>query len=230
MTIKVPQSQSGETPAPSELRTSRITLPEGFSINPNAADGKVACPDIDDRDRHAVRGRVPGVLEDRDARPRRRGAARPDPGRDLPRRTETRRTVPGRSSPPTASRPTSSCSARSGPTRRPGRLTLVFEDLPQSPLQEFDLHVFGSERGLFATPPKCGTCRSAANSCPGTTSCSTRTRPSFMDFTGGPNGTPLPGRHAALRPGRQAGCRQQHGRRPQPVQPHPRPRRTATRT
>ena len=31
-----------------------------------------------------------------------------------------------------------------------------FTDLPQSPIQEVDLHFFGSERGIFATPRKCG--------------------------------------------------------------------------
>ena len=38
-----------------------------------------------------------------------------------------------------------------------GQLTLEFNDLPQAPLQEFNVHVFGSERGLFATPTHCGT-------------------------------------------------------------------------
>ena len=45
-TLKVPQTQSPITPSPSELKVARVTLPEGFSINPNAADGKLACPDI----------------------------------------------------------------------------------------------------------------------------------------------------------------------------------------
>ena len=32
-----------------------------------------------------------------------------------------------------------------------------FEGLPQSPFSDLDLHFFGSERGLLATPTKCGT-------------------------------------------------------------------------
>src|SRR5262245_17920870 len=43
--LVVPQTQSPTTPSPSELRTSRIKLPEGFTINPGAADGKTACLD-----------------------------------------------------------------------------------------------------------------------------------------------------------------------------------------
>ena len=34
------------TPSPSELKTAKITLPPGFSINTGAADGKIACPDV----------------------------------------------------------------------------------------------------------------------------------------------------------------------------------------
>ena len=46
-----------------------------------------------------------------------------------------------------------------GPRRIPvtGQLTVSFEDLPQTPFQEFNMHFFGSERGLLATPTQCGT-------------------------------------------------------------------------
>ena len=37
-----------------------------------------------------------------------------------------------------------------------GQITVAFEDLPQSPLTEFKMHFFGSERGLLATPTQCG--------------------------------------------------------------------------
>src|SRR5262249_55594118 len=45
--LKVPQQQSPTTPSPSEIRAASITLPPGFSINPNAADGKLTCADAD---------------------------------------------------------------------------------------------------------------------------------------------------------------------------------------
>ncbi len=43
------------------------------------------------------------------------------------------------------------------PDPQTGRLIVAFEDLPQSPLTKFDMHFFGSERGLLATPTRCGT-------------------------------------------------------------------------
>ena len=38
-----------------------------------------------------------------------------------------------------------------------GRLVVSFQNLPQTPFSDFNLHFFGSERGLLATPEQCGT-------------------------------------------------------------------------
>src|SRR5262249_16823006 len=43
--LKVPQNTSPNVPSPSEIRGASVTLPEGFSINTNAADGTEACTD-----------------------------------------------------------------------------------------------------------------------------------------------------------------------------------------
>ena len=45
--LSVPQPLSPTVPSPSELKAATVTLPEGFSINPNAADGKTACTDAE---------------------------------------------------------------------------------------------------------------------------------------------------------------------------------------
>ena len=188
----MPQSQSGSTPSPSELRTSRITLPEGFTINPNAADGKVACPESAtsigtlfaaqcpefskvatlDLDIAALPGPIRGAIY----------LAEPKPG-------EPYRIVLAADGFSTHVKLLGS--VRTDP--QTGRVTLALEDLPQSPLQKFDLHVFGSERGLFASPPKCGHTPTMAEFVPWDHELLNSNSTDFMDFTNGPNGTGCPG-------------------------------------
>ena len=36
-----------------------------------------------------------------------------------------------------------------------GQLTVTMADLPQVPFEDFDLHLFASDRGLMATPTQC---------------------------------------------------------------------------
>ena len=45
--LSVPQEESPETPSPSEIRSTTVLLPEGFSLNPGSVDGKSACTDAE---------------------------------------------------------------------------------------------------------------------------------------------------------------------------------------
>ena len=204
LTIKIPQSQSGETPASSELRTSLITLPEGFTINPNAADGKIACPDIQANigtlfeahcpefskiagltlDVAALPGPIPGAIY----------LAEPKPG-------EPYRVILAADGFATHIKLLGSVR----PNPQTGQLTLAFEDLPQAPLQEFDVHVFGSERGLFASPPKCGHTPVQTEFVPWNNKLLNSHSTGFMDFTGGPNGSACPGGTRPFTPSTQTG-------------------------
>ena len=204
LTIKVPQSQSGETPASSELRTSLIKLPEGFTINPNAADGKVACPDTAAQigtlfaaicpqnskiatlvlDVAALPAPIPGAIY----------LAEPKPG-------EPYRVILAADGFATHVKLLGSVR----PDAQTGRLTLAFEDLPQSPLQEFDVHVFGSERGLFASPPKCGHTPVESEFVPWDHELLNSNSTGFMDFVGGPNGSGCPGATRPFAPAVRSG-------------------------
>ena len=62
-TCTVPQELSPTVPSPSEIRAATVTLPDGFSINPNAADGKTACTDAEARLRHRRRSAMPRILQ-----------------------------------------------------------------------------------------------------------------------------------------------------------------------
>ena len=93
------QGRTSSSPAkprrPSTLRSGTLTLPEGLTINPDAADGQTACTDAQAGFGTEQPGPLPGQLEDRDdgsddARPR-----RPPARLALHRPAETGRPVPG---------------------------------------------------------------------------------------------------------------------------------------
>ena len=113
---------------------------------------------------------------------------------------------------------------------RTGQVSMVFEHLPQSPLQEFDLHVFGSERGLLATPSHCGTYAVESEFVPWNTALLTRTTQSLITIDSGPNGTPCPDGARPFGPSLDAGVADNTAGRPLAVQPRCSSAATANRT
>ena len=83
--LTVPQTQSPSTPAPSEIRAATVTLPEGFSINPNAADGKVTCSDQEGAFGTRAGATCPEHSKVGTVVPRQLGATAADSRRDLSR-------------------------------------------------------------------------------------------------------------------------------------------------
>jgi hypothetical protein len=154
--LTVPQEQNPDTPSPSELRSSITKLPEGFSINPNAADGKTTCSDAaakfgtlegaecpefskigtDEIDSPALPAPISGGIYLGD----------PQPGN----RYRLFLTASGFGT-------NVKLAGKVTPDPQTGQLVTSFTDLPQSPLTEFKLHFFGAERGALATPTQCGT-------------------------------------------------------------------------
>jgi hypothetical protein len=187
--IKVPQTQSPTVPSPSELRKSTIVLPEGFSVNPNAADGKTVCKDADSGIGTLGPARCPeaskvGLLTiSSSALPAPiDGAmylAEPQPGNRYrllltASGFETHVKLPG--------------SVSLDP--QTGRIVVTFDNLPQSPLQEFDMHVFGAERGLLATPERCGTYTVDSEFVPWAAVLGAQNSSTSFEINGGPNGLP----------------------------------------
>lgn len=189
--LKIPQAHSPSTPSQSELRTNITTLPLGFSINPSAADGKLACGDVEtsigtlfaatcpefskvgtlELDVAALPAPIPGALY--------LGSPKPgDPYRLI-------LTADG-----FATHVKLVGSVRPDPVS--GQLTVAFEDLPQSPVQEISMHFFGSERGLLATPTQCGTYGVGNEFIPWTSQLATRHSTSFVTLDSGPGGSVCP--------------------------------------
>jgi hypothetical protein len=202
--LQVPQTQSPITPSPSEMKASTVTLPEGFSLNPSAADGKVACPDILSSigtrlpancpefskigtlmlDIAALPAPIPGALY----------LAEPKPGEPY----RVLLTASG-----FATHVKLLGKTETDPVT--GQVSVTFPQLPQAPLQVFDLHVFGSERGLFATPSHCGTYTVESEFVPWNTELETRHATNLITIEEGPGGSPCPEGVRPLSPTLQAG-------------------------
>jgi hypothetical protein len=202
--LVVPQSQSATTPSPSEIRASKVTLPPGFSINPNAADGKGACTDQQAAfgtlneatcpehskvgtatiDSSALPGPINGAIY----------LGQPKPGD--PYRIIV--TADGFSTHVKLAGDVHADAAT-------GQLVTTFSDLPQSPLQEFILHFFGSERGLLATPDKCGKYPVESEFTPWDAVLPSQTSIAYFTVDSGPNGGPCPGTTRPFAPAVSAG-------------------------
>jgi hypothetical protein len=201
--LKVPQNDSPQTPSDSEIRATTTKLPAGFSINASAADGKTFCSDaqahlgLDDEAECPEYAKVGTVTLDSSALPGPiKGGiyiAEPKPGA----RYRIFAIADG-----FATHIKLPATVETDPLT--GQLTTVFENLPQSPFTEFDLHFFGSERGLLATPDQCGTYAVESEFVPWANELENQTSTQFFSITSGPDGQPCPGATRPFAPGLRA--------------------------
>lgn len=203
--LTVPQPQSATTPSPSALRASTVTLPEGFSINPNAADGKTVCSDSQANLGTRLPAECPeyskvGTLVlDSSALPA------PIPGfiyLGEPKGGDTYRLVLAVNGFGTAIKIVGSVR----PNPQTGQLVIAFDELPEAPFQLFDMHFFGSERGLLATPEKCGTFPVKSTFTPWSTETSPQSSEQFFVIDSSPVGDgSCPGATRPFAPSLEAG-------------------------
>jgi hypothetical protein len=190
--LTVPQTLNPGTPSPSAIRGTKVKLPPGFTINPNAADGKTSCSDIqarfgtEDQAECSEIAKVgtleihsavlPGVLP---------GAVylgEPQPGNRyrlflVADGFGLHVKLPGSVYPDPAT----------------GQITVSFQDLPQTPFERFNMHFFGSERGILATPTKCGTYAVESRFEPWNNALADQSSTQFFTIDSGPNETACPG-------------------------------------
>jgi hypothetical protein len=151
--FSIPQTQSAAA-SPSQLRAATLVFPEELTINPDAADGQTACSDEAAR----IGKEVPAACPDSSKVGNVTISSESLPG-DLQGSIYLGDPVPGNQY--------RLLLIADGfgfhvkligqllPDPQTGRLTAKFEDLPQLPLENFSLHLFASERGIFATPTHC---------------------------------------------------------------------------
>jgi hypothetical protein len=202
--LTVPQSLSPSTPTPSSIRASTVTLPPGFTINSNAADGKLSCSDAEAR----FGTREPALCPEF-AKIGTLGVTSSSFPKVLPGAIYLGEPLPGN-----RYRIFLVFDGFSLHVKIAGKATLdpvtgqvsaTFTDLPQFTFQDFNLHFFGAERGPLATPVQCGTYPVQSTFTPWAAELPTQTSTQFFTIDSGPGGKPCPGPTRPFDPGFTAG-------------------------
>jgi len=190
--LQVPQQVSPSVPSPSEIKSATVSLPPGFTINPGAADGKSACTDAEAKfgteqeaacpefskvgtlsiESSALPGPIPGYVY----------LGQPLPGN----RYRIFLTASGFGV-------NVKLAGTATPNKENGQLVISFNELPQSPFTDFNMHFFGSERGLLATPAQCGTYQVKSAFTPWDALLPAQNSAQTFSLESGPNGTACPG-------------------------------------
>jgi hypothetical protein len=201
--LKAPLFESPSVPSPSEIRSTVVTLPPGFTINPNAADGKTSCSDAQAKFGTTEEAQCPefaklGTLE----------VHSPVLPGVLPGAVYIGKPLPGEryrlvitfdgfgvhvKLPGTVH-----------PDPRTGQVVTEFKNLPQFPFEDFDLHFFGAEHGVLATPTQCGTYPVSTEFEPWDGALANQTSTQFFRLEHGPNGSPCPNGPRPFAPGLKA--------------------------
>ncbi len=194
----------GFAASPSELRAASVTLPEGLTINPDAADGQFACSDAEanfdsegpaecpDRSKigtftigtQALSGPLEGAVY----------IGEPRPGDQY--RIFLVASGFGINAKLVGS---------FRPNPETGQVTAWFENLPQVPFEEFNLHLFASDRGLMATPTHCTIYKTQAEFYPWNATLAEQESTQVFGLDSGPDGTRCPGEARPFKPTLVAG-------------------------
>jgi hypothetical protein len=182
----------GLSNSPTELRSVTVTLPEGLSVNPDAADGQRACTDAEanftneapaacpdnskigtfELHTPSLPGSLPGSLY----------IGEPKPG-------DQYRVIMVADGFGLHAKLVASVL----PDPQTGQVTMSIQDLPQVPFDEFDIHLFASDRGLMATPAHCTVYRAQSTFTPWNASLSPQSSSPILSIDSGPSGSPCPG-------------------------------------
>ena len=203
LTLETPQPL-GEATTPSPIKEAVLTLPEGLTVNPDAADGQgmcldsqanfgnereAACPDRAKIGTFAVGSpSLDGPLE---------GSiyiGEPKPG------DQYRLFLIADGFGIHAKFVTSIV-----PDPLTGQVTAYISGLPHVPFEEFQLHLFASDRGLMATPTNCTLYPVVARFFPWNDKLPDVVSTQFFPITSGPQGSPCPGQVRPFHPRLVAG-------------------------
>ena len=203
LTLSAPQPL-GFANSPSAISRATVTLPEGLTINPDAADGQSACTDAQANfgseapagcpdnakigtfqvDSSALDGPLTGSIY----------IGQPRPG-------DQYRIFMIADGFGIHAKLVGSFQ----PDPQTGRVTAYFNDLPQVPFDDFLVHLFASDRGLMATPIRCTIYEVEADFFPWNDRLPDQQSRQHFSIDRGPNGTPCPGEARPFHPRLVAG-------------------------
>jgi hypothetical protein len=194
----------GRPASPSYMHDVTVTLPEEFTINPGAADGQRACSDAEANFGTEQPSNCPDDSKIGTFSLGTPGLAGPLEGSlylGEPKPGNTYRIFMAASG--------YGINAKLAGSLRPdpatGRLTATFDDLPQVPFDTFDIHLFASDRGLLATPTRCGAYKIEAHFVPWNNLLADETSVEVFGIQSGPQGSPCPAEGRPFAPRLQAG-------------------------
>jgi hypothetical protein len=178
--------------APSQIRSATVTLPQGLTVNPDAADGQTACSD----DAANFDSEGPAACPDTSK------IGTFEIGTQALPAPLTGSVYIGEPQPGNQYRlfliaSGFAINAKLVGTVRPdpqtGQVTIFFDDLPQVPFDRFGLHLFSSDRGLMATPTHCTNYEVKAHFFPWNGSLADQESAQVFSLNAGPRGGPCPG-------------------------------------
>jgi hypothetical protein len=198
------QFLTGTAPSPSTLRSAELTLPEGLTVNPDAADGQTKCLDAeagfgtnapgqcpDNSKIGTVEVRTPALDEPLDGS---LYIGEPKPGNQY----RVFMIFDGQGI-------HAKLVAAVLPDPVTGQVTMALDNIPQVPFEEFNLHLFASDRGLMATPTQCTIYKAESVLTPWNPTLAPQSSSPLVSITSGPNGRPCPGQTRPFNPRLVAG-------------------------
>jgi hypothetical protein len=189
---------------PSEIRAATVTLPPGFTVNPDAADGQSECREAEaeldsEGPAHCPNTSKIGTFSiGTPALPERLAGSvylgEPKPGDQY----RLFMTASGFGI-------NAKIIGSVRPDPQTGQLVTEFPELPQAPFEDFQLHLFPGERGLMATPTACTIYPVSAEFFPWNSSLAEQSSTQNFSLDSGPHGTECPGQVRPFHPGLEAG-------------------------
>jgi hypothetical protein len=191
--------------SPSELRSAIVTLAEGMTVNPDAADGQRACTDAEANFNSEAPQNCPDNSKIGTVSIHTVALPKPLEGSIYigePKPGDQYRIILTADGFGLHSKIVGSVR----PDPQTGRLTLYFTDLPQVPFDDYDVHLFSSDRGLIATPIACHIYNTEAEYIAWNAGLPHVFSNQFFKIDSGPDGSPCPGQTRPFNPRLEAGA------------------------